>query len=64
MLSKSFYTPEEIDKQMDYVDNHCGKCLHNCNGIHCKPIEILMDMAEKANLNSEQKKRYFSLVGG
>ena len=51
------------DKMMDVAEHNCDVCMKRCNNLICPSMKALMDSAEKTHMTSEQKKRYFQLVG-
>lgn len=64
MVMKPIYTTKELDAQMDYHEHKCGQCLHECRECRCKTQQITMKMAERTpGITTEQKQRYFALVG-
>lgn len=64
MLFKMTYSKEELDRQMDYQQHKCEKCLHECYGVECRTNVITMKTAERTpDITAEQKQRYFQLVG-
>ena len=64
-MLKPMYTTTELDKQMDYQDAKCARCMcHECKNFGCKTQNVTAKVAERTpNITAEQKKRYFALVG-